>query len=121
MNQAVFLHPKNHKQKIFKSKYNLDRFGFSYFFFFFFRYESSLRPFCTWLHGVIWYDEMIAEDLIGPMPCMKDLNIIVSSETRGSLVEGLRYQNVFKGGLPIIYTQDRLYKEEIFVFHYSLF
>jgi len=111
MNQAVFLHPKNHKQKIFKSKYNLDRFGFSYSLRKYIGMKAHLRPFCNWLHGVIWYDEMIeVEDLIGPMPYRKDLNIIVSSEKQEEVCLKAGYQNVFKGGLPIIYTQDRLYK-----------
>ena len=94
MNQAVFLHPMNHKQKIFKSKYNLDRFGFSYSLRKYIGMKAHLRSFCNWLHGVIWYDEMIeVEDQIGPMPYRKDLNIIVSSEKQEEVCLKAGYPN----------------------------
>ena len=45
------------------------------------------------------------------MPYRKDLNIIVSSEKQEEVCLKAGYKNVFKGGLPIIYTQDSYTKE----------
>ena len=104
MNKS-FQHPDLHPRKQFNTKQNLDRFGFSFVLRNYCGLKQRRRSFCSWMHGVPWWDEDLdIADLIGPFDFNNKLNIVVINEIQKSLCHEHGYKNVFASGAPILYT-----------------
>ena len=100
-------HPSTHQTHYFRSKSNLDRYGFSFVLRDYASINLRLRPFCSWVHGITWWDDLLApQDIIGPIEYRNDLNIVVANSLQNIALENTKYKNVITGGAPIIYTND---------------
>lgn len=92
-------------QDTFTPATNLDRYGFSHVLAQYVGLPRPRRPFCTWIHGWVWWEDTLQpEDLIGPRPLGRDLSIVVGSTRQAQLLQGHGYQNVIAGGVPYIYV-----------------
>lgn len=84
---------------------SLDRYGFSYVLSEQLGLRRPLRPFCHWVHGWAWWDEMLEpEDLLGPRGVHPTTSIIVGSKAQQERLKACGYHNVLLGGLPFAYV-----------------
>lgn len=87
---------------------SLDRYGFSYLLAKRLGIHHPRRPFCNWMHGwYYWDDIMKIEDIIGNKNYSKNISIIVSSQLEKLKLLHAGYTNVKKGGLPFAYVKDQ--------------
>ncbi|HEX7887942.1 MAG TPA: hypothetical protein VF522_01175 [Ramlibacter sp.] len=99
------LSPVLGSEEIIEPVTNLDRYGFSHVLAAYAGLKQPRRPFCSWIHGWIWWDELVKpEDLLGPRNMPRDLSIVVGSSQQVDMMRAAGYTNVLAGGVPLIYV-----------------
>ncbi|MBT4764407.1 hypothetical protein HOO14_05380 [bacterium] len=82
----------------------VDRYGFSTLLANTLSLNHAPRSFCNWLHGWVWWDPEIADEL-GCSNLPFNVPIVVSKHSEQLLLNSLGYKNVHSGGLPFLYTE----------------
>ena len=91
-----------------KNKTSLDRYGFSYQLADRLNFKFPLRPFCSWIHGWCYWDDIVkVEDLIGMKGYPLNTSIIVCSNIEQMKLIEAGYTNVRIGGLPFAYIKEQ--------------
>lgn len=93
------------RQELIEPTSNLDRYGFSRELACYAGLKAPRRPFCSWIHGWIWWDEIVEiEDLLGPRQVPRGLSVVVGSPRQALVLEAAGYTRVVIGGVPFIYV-----------------
>lgn len=92
----------------FKPISNLDRYGFSYILAHKVGLKKPRRPFCVWVHGWSWWDEILeSEDIVGPRAIPRGTSIIVASASQKIALDRSGYNKTTIGGLPFAYIDPQ--------------
>lgn len=95
-------------EDVFVPRDNLDRYGFSHLLAQRANLKAPRRPFCSWMHGWVWWEEhMETEDLIGPHALPRDLSFVMGSTRQVETLWRAGYRKVVAGGLPFIYVDPQ--------------
>jgi len=94
-----------------KNNTTLDRYGFSYILANKLKFRHPPRPFCNWIHGwYYWDDIMEVEDIVGMNGCPINTSIIVNTSLEKDKLNDAGYLNVTIGGLPFAYVSEQRVK-----------
>ena len=87
---------------------SIDRYGFSYDLANYFGMTTPRRSFCNWVHGWIWWEDLMKpEDILGVTPFTDHIPIIVGSANEKRLILDEKYKSdVYVGGLPYVYCPE---------------
>lgn len=83
----------------------MDRYGFAHLLAERVGLSRPLRPFCHWIHGWTWWDDVLKpEDLLGPRALPHGTPVIVASGPHKEMLEREGYRHVHAGGTPFAYV-----------------
>ena len=100
--------------KITSLRNSMDRYGFSFVVAERLKFKYTRRPFCNWVHGWVWWEDIMeARDIIGPFSNAIDVPVVVGTEAQYKTVMN-EYPNLKAviGGVPYIYCQDLIVQKQ---------
>ena len=100
--------------KIISLRNSMDRYGFSFVAAERLGFARPRRSFCNWVHGWIWYEDIMdPRDILGTLPNTIDHTVVVGTKAQQKLVTS-QYPNIKAviGGVPYIYCSDYTVKKQ---------
>ena len=97
----------------------VDRYGFSTLLANTLSLNHAPRSFCNWLHGWVWWDPEIADEL-GCSNLPFNVPIVVSKHSEQLLLNSLGYKNVHSGGLPFLIVK-KIHYWHLYRIHQNLY
>jgi len=92
----------------------MDRYGFSSVIAGKLGFRHTLRPFCNWVHGWIWWEDIMeASDILGSFSNTIDVPVVVGTEAQYKKVNSEHPDiKIVIGGVPYIYCPDLTVKKQ---------
>tara|TARA_B110000008_G_scaffold270524_1_gene300844 strand:+ start:768 stop:1754 length:987 start_codon:yes stop_codon:yes gene_type:complete len=87
---------------------SMDRYGFSYLLANHLGMNSPWRAFCDWVHGWVWWEDIMGpKDILSNYLVPNDISIVVATQNQKKVISDHGYNNsIFVGGLPYAYCPD---------------